>query len=514
VIAALDATRPIYFEGNGDPQGAGDLRSTHYPLEITTSNTAIPESAYAFAPGGSRAGEWDDQKPFLFGEFSSMYYANPSDVSAIGGPDTYAGLDGLWRAHALTVRAQIEGFRYAGISGISPWNIVWYGMRPLPFDPSRESLPLRESEGPKLAQVGRYAATLNPGFVKDLPRWQANAIHDAAARVFEPTAALARDYRAHIWSGSTMTKNLAVYHASANGATLTVSWSLRTKGKVHAPKVTRTTPATWRVSVSVDARQQYADSTDVMPYPASVARPTARGRIAAAVLESGGTATSAALAALGVTARSIADLSTLPRADEILVIGEGAAVSATADQASAVTKFVEGGGQVLVARQTMPQLLPWPITLAASAQTVAHVAAPHHPVLADIARDDLRWWQTAGERVVTGAIVKPRFGSLTSLADVGTGLALSALAEAPFGKGTYLLCQFPVIAAAADEPVAAILLRNIVDYLAGRAATPAAGWGSSRTPTPAGSPRRWARPRWPRRRSPPSTRPPSPTWTS
>lgn len=495
VIAALDTTRPIYFEGDQDPQGAGDLRSTHYPLEITKSNTAIPESAYAFASGGSRANDWDHKKPFLFGEFSSMYYANPSDVSAIGGPETYADLDGLWRAHALIVRAQIEGFRYAGISGISPWNIVWYGMRPLPFDPSRESLPLGEPEGPELRQVGRYAATLNPGFEKDLPRWQANAIHDAAAQALQPTAALARDYRAHYWSGSTITRNLAVYHPSADGATVTVSWSLRVGGRTRkaskkvpvpagggpvdltatlvAPKATRITRATWRVSVTADGRERYADSAELTLYPSSVAKATAAGPIAAAVLEPGGGATGTALAALGVTVRSMADLSTLPSADEILVIGEGAALSPTADQSAAVATFVEGGGRVLVlARQTLPQLLPWPVTVAASAQTVAHVAAPHHPALAGISRDDLRWWQTGGEQVVAAAIVKPRFGSLTSLADVGPALALSALAEAPYGKGTYLLCQFPVIAAADDEPIAAILLRNIVDHLAGRAATP------------------------------------------
>jgi beta-galactosidase len=494
VITALDTSRPVYFEGDGDPEGAGDLRSTHYPLEITTGNTAIPESAYAFAPGGSRAGDWDHKKPFLFGEFSSMYYANPAEVSAIGGPDTYADLDGLWRAHATTLRAQIEGFRYAGITGISPWNIVWYGMKPLPFDPARESLPPHGTEGPKPVQVGRYAATLNPGFEKDLPRWQANAIHDAAARVMQPTAALARDYRAHFWAGSPVTKNLAVYHVSPKGATVTVSWSLRAGGKesrgsakvavpagggpvdlaavLTAPKVSRTTSGTWRVTVSADGRQKYTDSADVTVYPASVAQSRTRRKVSAAVLETGGTATSAALARLGVTVRSIADLATLPGTDELLVIGESATVSATADQLSAVTKFVEGGGRVLVlAQQTMPPLLPWPTTVAASAQTVAHVAAPHHAVLTDVSRDDLRWWQTTGETVVSHVIVKPRFGSLTSLADVGSGLALSALAEATYGEGTYLLCQFPIIAASANEPVAAVLLRNIVDYLGGRTAT-------------------------------------------
>ncbi|HEY0806021.1 MAG TPA: glycoside hydrolase family 2 TIM barrel-domain containing protein, partial [Pseudonocardiaceae bacterium] len=190
VVTALDTSRPTYFEGDGDPTSAGDLESTHYPLEITTNGTAIPESAYALAPGQPRANFWDRKKPMLISEFSSMYYATPSRVSAVGGPATYAGLDGFWAAHARIVGAQIEGFRYAGVTGIAPWNTVWYGMRHLPFDPARESLPLPEPTGPKPRQIGRWASTLNPGFEHDLPAWQPNPIHDAMARVMPPTAAL------------------------------------------------------------------------------------------------------------------------------------------------------------------------------------------------------------------------------------------------------------------------------------------------------------------------------------
>jgi beta-galactosidase/beta-glucuronidase len=38
-VTALDTTRPVYFEGDGDPVSSGDLESTHYPLEITTGST-------------------------------------------------------------------------------------------------------------------------------------------------------------------------------------------------------------------------------------------------------------------------------------------------------------------------------------------------------------------------------------------------------------------------------------------------------------------------------------------
>ncbi|HEX4290339.1 MAG TPA: discoidin domain-containing protein, partial [Trebonia sp.] len=496
VITALDTTRPVYFEGDGNPQGAGDLESTHYPWEITTSNTAIPESAYALAPGGQNAGFWNRQKPMLIGEFSSMYYATPSQVSAVGGPATYADLDGLWSAHALIVGAQIEGFRYAGVTAVSPWNTVWYGMRQLPFDTARESLPPGGICGPKPLQVGRYATTLNPGFEHDLPAWDPNPIHDAVARVMPATAALATDYRTHAWGGGTLNRTYAVYDEVGTQRTVTVSWQLRLTGGpashgskqagvppdgsvdvafgIAVPAVKRITAGTLTVSVAAGGPALYQHQAPVTVYPASAGQRTTKAPLAAAVIEAAGsTATSEALAALGVTTRTITDLSSLPTGQEVLVLGEGATVNATQDQTAAVTAFIQGGGRVLsFAQQTLPQLLPWPVLLAGSPQTITHVAAPHHPALAGIGPDDLRWWNTASEQVVQKTMVKPRYGAFTSLADAGPGLGSSALAEAPYGSGAALFCQFPVISAASAEPVAAVLLRNLVDYLATRPTAP------------------------------------------
>lgn len=495
VIAALDPTRPIYFEGDGDPQGAADIEATHYPWEITTSNTAIPESAYALAPGGANAGFWDRKKPMIIGEFSSMYYATPSQVSAIGGPATYADLDGLWSAHALIVGAQIEGMRYAGTTGVSPWNTVWYGMRHLPFDPAKESLPLPEPTGPKLLQVGPYASTLNPGFENDLPAWEPNPIHDSVARVMPPTAALATDYRTHFWGGSTLTRTYAVYDEVGTRRAVTVSWVLKLAGgattqgsqqvtvppdgktdvtfAIAVPAVKKITSGTLTVSVSAGGPDLYQYQAPLSVYPPSAAQRTTSVPLAAAVLQNdGSTAASDALTALGVVTRTISDLSSPPADNEVLVLGEGVTVNPSQDQVAALTSFVQGGGRVLsFAQQTLPQLLPWPVLPGGSPQTIAHIAAPHHPVLNGIGAEDLRWWNTASEQVVQKGIVKPRFGSLVSLADMGPGLATSALAEAAYGEGTFLFCQFPVISAAQDEPVAALLLRNLVDYLATRPST-------------------------------------------
>jgi beta-galactosidase len=487
-VLAQDTTRPVYFEGDGDPQSMGDLRSTHYPLEITTGNTAIPESGRALAPGQSRGDEWDRKKPFLISEFSSMYYANPSDVSAIGGPAAYADLDGLWSAHALTLRAQIEGFRYAGITAISPWNTVWYGMRPLPFNGTSVPAADPSGSGPRLKRVGPYAATLNPGFQRGLPDYAPNPIHDAVARVFQPVAALALDYRTHYFGGSTLAKDLMVCNDTSSPATLTVGWTLSGRGiptrkgsarttvpatgrgtvtaKLALPKVGRPTAATLRISVTGDGR--FTDEIVLTLYPAAAAK--LGSPLKAAVLEgTSGGPTTQALTALGVTARTVAGFDSLPdpASGELLVVAEGADPAATTADGTAVAAFAAAGGQVLMLAQTaFPQILPWPQFTTGSPQTVTHVAAPHHPVLAGIGADDLRWWQTGDETVTSRVLLKPRFGSLLSLADSGPALVGTALAEARFGKGRYLVCQYPVVAAQAAEPIAAALLRNLLRYLA------------------------------------------------
>jgi hypothetical protein len=491
VVTALDATRPVYFEGDGDPEGVADIESTHYPWELNAANAALPESMYAVAPGGAAAGFWDHKKPMIVGEFSSMDHPTPSLDSAIGGPATFTGLDGLYAAHALILRSQVEGFRYAGVTGFSPWNTVWYGTKHLPFNPASESLPLPGPDGPKLHQIGRWAATLNPGFERGLPSWQSTPIHDTDQLTFPATAALATDYRTHFWAGGTLTRTYAVYNAVGTQETVTVTVELRLADgpstslshhvaaapdgptdvtfSIKVPAVRAITAGTLTVRVG-----DYEHQAPVSVYPRSVARRTTSAPLSALVYQNGASASTAdALAALGVSVTTITDLSGLPAGGQVLVLGEGATASPSADQVTALLAFVKGGGQVLIlAQESMPQVLPWKVLLDSTAQTITHVAAPSHQVLNGIGADDLRWWNTASEQVVRQGMIKPRYGSLTSIADVGAGLASSALAEAPYGSGTYLLCQFPVISAAGDEPIAAILLRNLVDYLATRSAAP------------------------------------------
>ena len=221
-ILSVDDTRPIYFEGDDDPNGQADLVSWHYPLEITHA-PALPEGFYAFMPGQAQGKRWTREKPLLISEFGLMWKAGPSTLSVAAGPGVYRGIGELWRANALITKAQIEGFRAAGVTGVAPWNLVWYGNHPLPK--TRIPLPSRPltTPGPKPLQVGALAATLNPGWDHS-PAYRPNPVHAAIALSFQPQAAIRSSWAQHAFAGQTVQMPLTVHNSTGTPASLVLEW--------------------------------------------------------------------------------------------------------------------------------------------------------------------------------------------------------------------------------------------------------------------------------------------------
>jgi hypothetical protein len=90
-----------------------------------------------------------------------------------------------------------------------------------------------------------------------------------------------------------------------------------------------------------------------------------------------------------------------------------------------------------------------------------------HPVLRGITDWDLHFWAPA--RVTgRGAYAKPDSGPFTVLANSGSpiGMEWVQLMECYRGKGSYLLCQLPLIAAAEHEPMARDILSRLLLYAA------------------------------------------------
>ncbi len=180
-------------------------------------------------------------------------------------------------------------------------------------------------------------------------------------------------------------------------------------------------------------------------------------------------------------ATAVADLATLPEGVQTLIIGAGALK--TEEQArpligggtmsDALADWVARGGRAVVLEQpSWPRGLV-PVQLGSHSSTMTFPQAPNHPLLRDVRAEDLKYWR--GDHLVTDAEpLRPASGAGLSVvvSGSGTGIAQAPLLVMPHGDGAYLVCQLKVVSKADREPIARVLLRNLVDYAAAYPAPP------------------------------------------
>lgn len=471
-IAAHDPTRPIYFEGDGDPEGVADLISWHYPLEITQA-PALPDSFYAFAPGGEQATRWKRNKPLMISEFGLMWEAGPSLLSVVTGNAPFYGLEGLWEANALITQAQIEGFRAAGVTGVSPWNLVWYGNHPLP--PQTIALPPRalDTPGPKPRRVGELAATLNPGWSRTLPRFEPNALHQAIARSYRRVAALDRSWTTQAFAAAPHRRPLTVYNDSHQAVRLTLHAQWTSPSGAHAswstslalsslsqqpvtinlamPQVEQVTPGDLTITVNtadgevVDRRQR----------PLTVYPRIASSHASLAVIDP-----------VGRTSRVLQNQGYRPTAwngealEVPIVVAEGLAPqSGTWSQ---ILRAASRGAKVIVLAQPPGWAAADPLRVGHTAMTRTFVQAPQQPLLDGWDSDALSWWHEPGEIAAHGLLHVPADPHYLALADGDQGLTGASLVEQIVGAGRIWFCQYPVIAQIDQTPAAERLLDRLV----------------------------------------------------
>jgi Tfp pilus assembly protein PilF len=154
----------------------------------------------------------------------------------------------------------------------------------------------------------------------------------------------------------------------------------------------------------------------------------------------------------------------------VFVIGEGALNEDAAKQAAGLTPFVEKGGRVLVlAQSVLLQGLPVKTGLEPREWvSQPYVRMATHPLLKEVTSWDLHFW--APDRVsARGSYSKPENGAAVALVDSGaeTGLEYVQVMEVYRGKGSYLLCQLPLVANYDQEPMAREMLARSLAYVGG-----------------------------------------------
>jgi hypothetical protein len=179
--------------------------------------------------------------------------------------------------------------------------------------------------------------------------------------------------------------------------------------------------------------------------------------------------------AAGIKFTRVESLDTLemfqdPRAHMLIVVGEQALDTTNAWTFAKLNELVSHAARVLVLAQTVsPMGLPAATKIDPrewSSQTFVRMGS--HPILKGVTSWDLHFWSP--DRVVArGAYNKPDGGPAVALVDSGTDIGLEwvQMMELYQGKGSYILCQLPLIDRFNDEPMAREMLSRTLAYLGG-----------------------------------------------
>ncbi|MBM3475702.1 MAG: hypothetical protein FJX75_20750 [Armatimonadetes bacterium] len=446
IVRETDPTRLITCEADLDPAGKMDVIGLHYPREYWSGFTLYPGKCWWMnepVPYLGREWKWKRDKPLYIGEFDGGFMAWYPQYQAFWlGDEAYTSrgrfsLD--WpssRARRELIKMEVDAYRYYGVAGLNPW-----------FD--------------------------------------ADEVDVFGPQAYAPVA-VSFVQRAHsFYSGQEILRCVIAHNDSLEPLRVTRSWGLTGPGAkpqsgsdafrlpvcsatevcvtgLRAPDVKQPTAVTLEVELKQGARvvAQARQVFSIFPRPAAFAAPAG-----VYVYGSMGKAT--------VPARSLTDLAAAPADAKAVIIGAGALKAGEAPWAPKLAEFVAKGGTVLCLEQTEypTDWLPVPVELDAKhSTTVAFVRAQGHPALAHVTDGDLRYAFT-----IHGSLLKPARGNFRPLIDAGgirasiddmNGLSWAPLLELPHGKGRYLLCQLPLSEQAGVEPVADILLRDLVRYAA------------------------------------------------
>jgi len=454
-LRGVDPTRLVTCESDLDPAGKMDIIGMHYPREYWSGFTLYPDKCWWMdeeIPYIGQQWKWRRDKPLYIGEFDGGFPAWYPQYQAFWlGDEAYtwrgrfSAASPNSRARREMIQMEVEAYRWYGVTGLNPW-----------FDPDEVDVFGPEAYAPIAVAVRERTHNFYAGqrIVRTLYLY-----NDSLA-----AASLELTWAATAPGAKPQTGKLAVRLAPCEAAKKTIVFL--------APNVDRRVRMTLKLVLRSGGKQVCVKEQEyaVFPRPAAV---RARGVY---VYDPAGQ-TGEVLKRLGVEAPAVVSLDSVPGDARVLVIGAGTLKSGPAPWAKEVARWVEDGGCVLCLEQEdYPDgWLPIEVQLDEKHSTViAFPRAAGHPVLAGLQAEDLRFWQP-DHIVARRTIIKPMRGNFVPIADAGgirsaiddmNGLNWAPLVELPYGRGRYLLSQFVLVERAGIEPVADLLLGNLVRYAA------------------------------------------------
>jgi hypothetical protein len=252
------------------------------------------------------------------------------------------------------------------------------------------------------------------------------------------------------------------------GARSNTAFLKRDRIAFDVPQVSKRTPFTLDMRLVKDGTLRAREQRVVDVWPALGPNPgLAASPLGIALFDPGNTV-APALAKIGVTTHPVARLEAAALKNvKVLIVGPDCVTGPMPAEQTLLRDFVASGGRALVLDQTEFGLLPGnPFLEKRGHVTMGFVRASNHPVMQGLEDVDFQMWNP-GHLIARGVYRKPE-GNALALVDCSTDgtMAWSPLFESYVGQGSVVVCQLPLVANLATEPMAAELWRRLLAYAA------------------------------------------------
>lgn len=437
-MVRLDPTRTWTASGDGELGGQGGhgpapTLSFHYAWQPFKQSNMLPNTAYWLEKGlfPWQGIVWDRTKPIILSEdmFHPYCLKPPHGMAWWAGNAAYDIRNGgAFKAWHDAYRMLADGYYYSGVSGWNPWAVF----ATTPENPLFALGPLMPDW---LIAVRQFNTGVSSGASVSREIFCCNQTFETKNGVL----------RSVLLDGKKELASEVKNETFSAGKRSSFSLSLK------MPEVRKKTNLLWKLSLESGGKILAEKNTVLTVYPKNAA---CKAPVSTALLDPG----KKIGADLGFDKGRFDTVSgALNAHPRNLVI---ASANLTNEDGKRVEQFVRDGGNVLILELDPDGWKPQPCDKRFKA-AFAFVRSPHDPVMKNIGDEDLRLWDSENISV-KGAFRKASAGSCDILADCGLGQEMAALMRVTRGRGTFLLCQMPVVSSAPQDPAAAYVLRELI----------------------------------------------------
>ena len=469
----LDSTRFVsYDENDCDLGGGSPVHAGHYGTPSHWDRS------------------WKRNKPLTVHEFCSLYHGGPESVCQIGNDRVYTDYLARLQAAGEDAADMFLRLRSLGAASITPWNLIWYCLEPIPAR-DVNGIPASLTQGGALIQrIGARALTLNYGFSPGEPRWQPNPAYEPLATCYRRQRFFIRRRPRQAFGGTLLQLSSEIWNDQDNETAMELVLRLRPEDGeeirlVHPVALGACASTTATLTARLpDVAAHEAFSADltlsdihggeplhseswalhVHPAESTGGKSDRKGFVLGDDLPDHAVSS---LALHRVTEAKLSDtVLSAPCGSLILVSQSDRRTLRDWLSMEGVEDWVRGGGRLIV----LPAAFADDETSALSPvhKTFDHAYRRDNAsgLLDGLTNEHFREWGEDGV-VARCAFERPTTGPAIAPLDVGDpseGLACAPLVIVPHGLGHVVVSGIDLLEHAADTPAAAILLARLVHH--------------------------------------------------